>query len=298
MALDLSALTAYVQEQRVPLIHEAMLKAKSADLFSWQPDIKTSAKLNLLNTNVHFSDGTVCGFDDSGSQALSQRELKTGVIKVDMKWCQREMIKYWMQYKVRANANPGALAFEEDFVNGVLGDIEQKLEKAIWQGDVSSSDANLNKFDGMLTILAGETTATASWSTSSMYDTVKNTYEAIPQAAFDRGDVAIFIGEDAYRSYVQELVEKNLFHYDPQQAADMEYFVPGTNTKIYAVAGLNGTSKAVAGSRRNLFYGFDEEGSEQEFKFWYSDDNDEYRMKVVFNAGVQVAFPNEVVVTQ
>ena len=298
MALDLSALTAYVQEQRVPLIHEAMLKAKSADLFSWQPDIKTSAKLNLLNTHVHFSDGTVCGFDDSGSQALSQRELKTGVIKVDMKWCQREMIKYWMQYKVRANANPGALAFEEDFVNGVLGDIEQKLEKAIWQGDVSSSDANLNKFDGMLTILAGETTATASWSTSSMYDTVKNTYEAIPQAAFDRGDVAIFIGEDAYRSYVQELVEKNLFHYDPQQAADMEYFVPGTNTKIYAVAGLNGTSKAVAGSRRNLFYGFDEEGSEQEFKFWYSDDNDEYRMKVVFNAGVQVAFPNEVVVTQ
>lgn len=298
MALDLRKLTEYVQEQRVPLIHEATLKAKSAAMFSWQPDIKTSAKLNLLNTNVTFGDGLTCGFEDSGSQELSQRELETGVIKVEMKWCVREMAKYWMQHEIRINANEGGLPFEEDFINGILNDVTAKVEKAIWQGDKSSSDPNLNKFDGLLTILASETTATASFDTGSVYDSVANTYAAIPQAAFDRGDVVIFLGEDAYRSYVQELVAKNLYHYDPQQAADMEYFVPGTTTRIKAVGGLNGTNKIVAGSVRNMFYGFDEEGSDNEFKFWYSPDNDDYRLRIVFNAGVQVAYPEEIVVAE
>lgn len=298
MALDLSKLVAYVQEQRLPLIHEATLKAKTANMLSWQPDVKTSAKLNLLDTNVVFGDGLTCGFEDSSSQALSQREIETGVIKVEMKWCVREMAKYWMQHEIRINANEGGLPFEEDFINGIVNDVEQKVEKAIWQGDVSSSDANLNKFDGFLAILGNETTATASMDTSSVYNSISNVYAAIPQAAFDRGDVVIFIGEDQYRTYVQELVAKNLYHYDPQQAADMEYFVPGTTTRIKAVGGLNGTSKIVAGSLRNMFYGFDEEGSDHEFKFWYSPDNDDYRLRIVFNAGVQVAYPEEIVVAQ
>lgn len=298
MALDLSKLTEYVQEQRVPLIHEATLKAKSAAMFSWQPDIKTSAKLNLLNTNVSFGDGLTCGFEDSGSQELSQRELETGVIKVEMKWCVREMAKYWMQHEIRINANEGGLPFEEDFINGIVADVNQKVEKAIWQGDKSSADANLNKFDGLLTILSSESVATASMDTSSVYNSVAAVYGAIPQGAFDRGDVVIFLGEDSYRSYVQELVAKNLYHYDPQQAADMEYFVPGTTTRIKAVGGLNGTGKIVAGSLRNMFFGFDEEGSENEFKFWYSPDNDDYRLRIVFNAGVQVAYPEEIVVAE
>ena len=267
-------------------------------MFSWQPDIKTSAKLNLLNTNVSFGDGLTCGFEDSGSQELSQRELETGVIKVEMKWCVREMAKYWMQHEIRINANEGGLPFEEDFINGIVADVNQKVEKAIWQGDKSSADVNLNKFDGLLTILSSESVATASMDTSSVYNSVAAVYGAIPQGAFDRGDVVIFLGEDSYRSYVQELVAKNLYHYDPQQAADMEYFVPGTTTRIKAVGGLNGTGKIVAGSLRNMFFGFDEEGSENEFKFWYSPDNDDYRLRIVFNAGVQVAYPEEIVVAE
>jgi hypothetical protein len=31
------------------------------------------------------------------------------------------------------------------------------------------------------------------------------------------------------------------------------------------------------------------------FKLWYSDDNQEFRFAAKFNAGVQVAFPDEVV---
>ena len=73
-------LTAYIQEQRLPLIKEAVLKAKSASLFNLQTDIKTSAALNLLKTDVEFGDGLTCGWDEAGTQTLSQRILETGAI--------------------------------------------------------------------------------------------------------------------------------------------------------------------------------------------------------------------------
>lgn len=296
MALDLSSLSAYVQEQRVPLIHEAALKSKTAQMLSWQPDVKTKAKINLLNTNVIFQDGDNCGWSDSGSAALSQREIETGVIKINMGFCERSMINYWTQYQVRANVNTDALPFEEDFINGVVAKIDENVEKAIWQGNSGSADPNLNKFNGFLTILGNEASViTGSYDTGSVYNSVQTAYNALPQDAFDRGDVVIFLGEDDYRSYVQELVTKNLYHFDPQMGAEGEYIVPGTVTRVVGVGGLNGTSKIVGGSLRNMFYGFDEEGSEHDFKFWFSEDADEYRLKAVFNAGVQVAYPSEMV---
>lgn len=295
--LDLSKLSNYVQEERLPLIHEATLKAKTAGMLSWQSDVKTSAKINLLKTDVTFQDGTTCGWSDSGSSELSQRQIDTGVIKINQSFCHRKMVEKWTQHEVRVNAGFTTLPFEEDFVNGIVADINQKVEKAIWQGDKSSADPNLNKFDGLLKIVAAESSsiATSSYDTGSAYTTVKNAYMALPQKAFERGDVVIFCGQDLYRSYVQELVEKNYFHYNPNEAIPEEYFIPGTAVQLVAVSGLNGTSKLVGGSLNNIFYGFDENGSENDFRLWYSEDNDEMRLRVIFNAGVQVAFPDEIV---
>lgn len=90
----MSSLTAYVDEQRLPLIKEAVLKAKSAGLFNLQTDIKTSAALNLLSTAVEFGDGLTCGWDETGAATLSQRMIDTGHIKVNMAFCEKEMLKY------------------------------------------------------------------------------------------------------------------------------------------------------------------------------------------------------------
>lgn len=90
----MSSLTAYVEERRLPLIKEAVLKAKSAGLFNLQTDIKTSAALNLLSTAVEFGDGLTCGWDEAGTNTLSQRILETGNIKINMSFCDKEMLKY------------------------------------------------------------------------------------------------------------------------------------------------------------------------------------------------------------
>lgn len=58
---------------------------------------------------------------------------------------------------------------------------------------------------------------------------------------------------------------------------------------------MNGTKKVVAADfANNIFYGTDMEGDEEIFDLWYSKDNQEFRLAINF-AGVQVAFPDQVV---
>lgn len=291
-----SSLPQYVEEKRLPLIAEAVLGAKSAKLFNLQTDIKHSAALNLLTTDVAFGDGSTCGWDDAGSQSLTQRILTVGNIKVNMSFCDRDMLAKWMGYEVKVAAGSEALPFEEEFTNEVIKSIQEAVETAIYQGDTASSNVNLKAFDGLIKILNGEdgTIDVAASTESTALAKVRKVYNAIPEKAFTRGNVAILVGMDTFRALVGDLVDKNLYHYNPG-APEGEVYLPGTNVRVIGVNGLNGAKKAIAASLDNLFFGTDMVNDMEIFRLWYSDDNQEFRLAVKFNAGVQVAFPDEVV---
>ena len=84
MAINVSALTAYVEEQRLPLIRKTVFAAPSTKYFNLQTGIKHSAALNILNTEVTFGDGATCGWDEAGTSSFSQRTLEVGNYKVNM----------------------------------------------------------------------------------------------------------------------------------------------------------------------------------------------------------------------
>lgn len=286
----MTSLTAYVEQRRLPLIKEAVLKAKSASLFNLQTDIKTSAALNLLSTAIQFGDGLACGWDEAGTQTLSQRILTTGNIKINMAYCDKKMLKYWTQYQVRVAAGQKTLPFEEDFVNAVVENVKAAIETAIWQGDTDSETNNLKYFDGLLKILgAADVVITG----ASAYDDIMTVYNAIPEKVLD--GASILVGSDTFRKFIQELVAKNYYHYSGENL-NGEIMLPGSQVKVIAVNGLNGTDKIVAGQLdKNFFYGCDMMNDEEKFELWYSQDFREFRLAIEFNAGVQVAFPDEVV---
>ena len=288
MAINVSALTAYVDEQRLPLIRKTIFAAPSVKHFNLQTGVKHSAALNILNTTVAFGDGATCGWDEAGTSSFSQRTLEVGNYKVNMSFCDKAMLKYWNGYEVRVAAGQKTLPFEEDFVNGVIDGVAEKLETIIWKG-VKATD----KMDGILTILGKESTVIKTEKGTTIYDSVLKAYKAIPAKKLDKA--AMFIGVDNFRDLVLELTAKNLYHYNPAVDEKMEIVLPGTNTRVIAVSGLNGKSNVVAADPENIYYGVDMEGDEETFDLWYSQDNQEFRLAINFNAGVQVAFPDEVV---
>lgn len=286
----------YVDERREELIAKSVLGAKSAYMLSLQTGVKGPTALNLISTDVVFGDGSACGWNEAGATTLSQRILTPRALKINMGICDKNLLAKWANYLVRVEAGKTDrdLPFEKEFIDSVLESVKAGVERMIWQGD--STNANAVEFDGLLTILgASGSTAVAVSGTSAetAYSFIKKVSAAIPAAAV-KEDTVIFVGEDMYRSYMQDLVSANLYHYDPQQGEN-EYMLPGTAIKVVAVAGLNGTNKAVAGRLSNMFYGVNLEDGDEIFDLWYSKDNREFRFAIEFVAGVQVAFPNEIV---
>jgi hypothetical protein len=263
-------------------------------LFNLQSDIKTDAALNLLTTDVQFGDGLTCGWDEAGTQTLSQRILKTGNIKINMAYCDKAMLKYWTQYQIRVAAGQKTLPFEEDFVSAVVENVKEAVEIAIWQGDTTSQTNNLKYFDGLLKILGADAGVVDVVITgASAYDDIMAVYNAIPEKVLE--GASILVGADTFRKFVNELVAKNYYHYSGENL-NGEIYLPGSQVKVIAVNGLNGTDKIVAGQLdKNFFYGVDMVNDEEKFELWYSQDFREFRLAIEFNAGVQVAFPDEVV---
>lgn len=303
MAINVSSLGNYVDEQRLPLLRNAVLGARSAYHFNLMTGVKGATALNLLTTNVEFGDGADCGWNEAGQSTLSQRTLTPGAIKINMSFCDKKLLKTWANYEVRVAAGQKTLPFEEDFMKGVGEDVAAKLETAIWKGDTSSSDKNLNKFDGIIKIADAATLAsTVTYASSdTVSSTVSKVYDAIPAEAFNKGEVVLYIGADKYRKYIQELIANgNLVITTGVQDVAMpdSVLIPGTNVRVIYVDGLNGTGRMFASYKDNFVYGVDMTGDEEKYDFWYSQDNREHRLAIEFVAGVQIAFPDQVVMAK
>lgn len=286
--LDVQTITGYVEEKRLPLIGKAVLGAKSSELFNLQTGVKSTAALNLLDTSVVFGDGASCGWDEAGTTTLSQRELEVAKIKVNMSFCDRDLLDTWAGYEVKVAAGRETLPFEEYFTAQIIDRINSSIETMIYQGTKQPGE-----FDGLLTILANEPTVLTATNTG-VTDTVTDVYTTIPVEVLK--NASILMGEDQFRLYVLDLTKKNLYHYAPEVDGNMVVTMPGTSTKVYGVPGLNGTNKIIAADlKNNIFYGTDMADDKEVFDFWYSKDNQEFRLAVKFNAGVQVAFPDQIV---
>ena len=294
-----TSLPAYV-EQQSGLIAQSILSSRTAQLFHVQTGVKGTAAINLLNTAITFGNGAACGWTPAGTSTLSQRNIVTGMVKVNMAYCDKLLIGKYAEHQVRIAAGQKTLPFEAEFIKDVTDNIGFELEKALWQGDTASSTNNLSYFDGMLKILAaeGSSAIAATGTRADPVAAVKAVLTAIATSApvlLEKQDVAIFCSPSFFVSYTQALIAANLYHYDAGQNLN-DFIVPGTSIKLTPVGGLIGIDKLVAGSRENLYLGCDLASDASTFKLWYSDDADEFRLKVEFNAGTQTAFPNQVVV--
>lgn len=309
MAFVVSSLANYTNEQSTDLLVRALFSSKTASLLrdagQVQPNIKSASALNILTSTVFFqSDG--CGYNPSGSTTFTQRVITVGKVKIEETLCPKTLEAKWMQTQIAPGAAI-AVPFEEQIGREKAQTIADALETAMWQGDTASGNPNLNKFDGIYTILnalgfggagdpvQGNTTSISSITASNIIAIIDDIYQKLPARVTEKDNLVCFIGIDKYKLYLQALKTANLFHYNPDAGLTMEMVAPGTNMRLIAVGGLSGTNFLIAGQLSNFFLGTDLMNEEEEYRFWYSQDNDEVRFRATFKYGTQVAFPDETV---
>lgn len=305
MSFNVSSLANYTNEQSTDLLVKALFGSKTSSTLQTanqvQVGVKSASALNILASTVFFqADG--CGYNPSGTTAFTQRNITVGAVKVEETLCPKTLEAKWMQTQIMPGS-PTMIPFEEQVGAEKAAVIAQTLETALWQGDTASGNPNLNRFDGFVKIIAAASpvlansapTAFTGVTVSNVDDIIDQIYANIPAAVASKEDLVCFCGIDTFKLMLINLKNANLFHYAVDAAQTLEMVYPGTNMKLIAVGGLNGTNKLVAGSLSNFFMGTDLIDENEEVKMWYSQDNDEVRVRFTFKAGVQVAFPGEIV---
>lgn len=206
-----------------------------------------------------------------------------------MEYCPKNFLGTYASYQVKVGAGKETLPFEEKFIADVIANINAANEKMLFQGD----SATVPECDGLVKIL-GASGAKTFTKGATIWDSLKEAYTAIPEEVLVKDDVVILVSPADFRALVQELVAANLYHYDEKDYNGYVY-LPGTNVKVVNTPGLAGTHKVIAGSASNIVVGVDMASDAEDFRFWYSDDDDVFKLKVSYALGVQVAWPDQMV---
>lgn len=310
MSFVVSSLTNYTNEQSLNLLSKALFGGKTAkmlyDAGQVQVGIKSAETLNILSSDVYFqADG--CGLTPSGLTTFTQRTITVGKIAVQESLCPKTLEAKWMQTQI-APGSAMEVPFEEVIGMQKSAVIAEQLEIAIWQGSTATANTNpnTNKFDGFVKIIddlgfgdagdpiSGNTISATAVTTSNIISILDAIYAAVPSRIASKDNLVAFCGVDTYKKYLVALKNANLYHYMPEAGA-MEMVVPGTNFKLVAVGGMDGTNKIILSHLSNFFLGTDLANEEEDFKFVFDPINEYVHFKAKCKYGVQVAFPDEVV---
>jgi hypothetical protein len=123
---------------------------------------------------------------------------------------------------------------------------------------------------------------------------MQGVYSSIPAAILTKPDVVAFVGWDTFRTYQTAVTNGKFFNYT-SESTNGEMMIIGTNVKMIAVNGLNGTNRIVAGSLENFYMGVDLLEDKERFEIFYAKEADEIRFIAEFRCGTQIATPAEIV---
>jgi len=312
MSFSVGTLANYTKENEALLVASSVLGSKTASLIkdagNVMVGVKSAETINIMDTDAIFQDGSSCGFNASGLTSFTQRAVTVGRIKVNEALCLKDLEAKYLQKALPAGSYYDSMIYSEEYSKRKAEKIAQQLEKTLWQGNTGSVDVNLNKFSGITTLITADGAAVVNANSVALHGVVETAitdanvvsifddiYKAIPAQVVDKDDIAIFCGMDTFRTYTVKLKSSNLFHYKYDEAANGEFFLPGTNVKVMAVQGLNGSGKIVAMRVSNLFLGTDLLNSEERFEIFFAKEADQVRYVAEFKMGVNYAFPDEIV---
>lgn len=275
MGFNKDSLSGYVKENEGIILKDIVFGnayGYTIPVMAKQLGIKTSERIHPSTVNAILQDVDGCGFNAAGDLNFTERTITTHQKKVNMQFCAEDLKGRFAEYKVRVGAKEDALPFEAEILEGVVKSIAKQAEVIVWD--------DLRNADGVTSQPANG---------GSAYDYVMDAYRNMKEEVLEDG--IIFLSPAMFRNYVLDLVNKNLYHYNPANGDLTEIFVPGANVKVRKAIGL-GDDEIFATSPKNMIYGTDFLSNTEEVKVWFSDDDDVYKLKVRFNLGANVAFPD------
>ncbi len=307
MAFDLSALSAYIEDQDFPLIAQMQATGGLAEVADIQTGIKGSSNLQFLSTDVVFGSDS-CTRTGADTTTFSQRTITVGPIAVSEDLCIKDLNGYWAQVLVKKGAageEEMPAEIEAVYMEKKMNALSNALTIADFQGDTASGTNNLSYYDGLLKIVdagaavdgnTGGVTVATGISSSNVLDILDGMWESIPDNISEADDLSLWVPTSVYKKYVIALKNANLFHYSGDGEQVNLY---GTNVALRSTVGLPGaagTERMILTRNSNIVIGMDGDSDEDQMSVRLDPVSEKsIFFDVTFKRGVQVRFIDEVV---
>jgi hypothetical protein len=304
-AYDVATIGDYVDQVGGELLAKALIGATTPSYVNVRVGINGTQALNLLNSSVEFQTGT-CGWQPTGSTTtFTQHNITTCQEKYNEALCYKDLFETYQSMLMSSKSSTQeSVPFEQQIADLKVKQIQQRIEKQLWQGSTGATGATNACFDGLKLLISTGTTGVANssgttFSSSAAYGSAGNPItecekllNALSDDAMSRDDLRIFMSYANFRLLIQAMTRANFFQNyigSSDITSNMEAVLPNTNVKIIPTIGLAGTNQVVIGPAEYIVVGFGLLADHERLTIWYSKDFDELRLRANYNYGVTIA---------
>lgn len=280
MALDLSALTPYTDEQSSGLIKQILLNANTLanNLVTVKYGVfGDTYKLNYVKSTV-VGTNNLCNTTSAGSTILAQGTINLCPIDFYETLCLQDLKKVWYDLEMSRKYAPEDLGSEaEIFASNKVETTGLEIEKILWRGNKASGSGNLALCDGFLATaaaLTGEVIVTIAAMTSSNAVAYIDSIVAVaPESILDK--LEIYLSPRDFQLYLMDLNKNYKYNVALMGTEKVQsIFHPGSiGTTVHSVAGLSGAPSGtfIATAKENIVIAF---GGDEDINFdmYYSKD--------------------------
>ena len=286
---DVTAIAGYIDQESFGLISKSILETNLAQFMNVRVGLQgNSVDIPLLDTDFNVQDGANCGWNASGDTTISVVPMTLKNNKVNVVQCVQTLRDTFFSQQLAAGAYNGgtSIPFEEMLADHFVKKLNNYNENYIMNGDGAYSGLT-----DILTVANGTVSgATAvAWTPATAVDAAQVMYAALPDKSYTQDDLVLILSPANYRALVLGITQENYYHIEP---GSTNIFVPGTQCRVVASSGLVGSELKYMGPQSALFMGTDLTSDFEQFRLWYSQDNDEMRGLMRWRLGIAVSEPS------
>jgi len=283
MAFDLTALTAYTDENSLDLIAKAVL---NTDLMG-EIDLRTglsagTVAINLMDGDLNVAD-LACGWNPSGDVDFSQVDITIRDKQVKMALCPQDLRDYWMSQRMSPSANLESVPFEEVIADYYIKRVKKYNESYLIAGDGTGTGIK-DQVTGAngATVPAGA----AAWTLANCVDQALDLFDAIDESVKDRDDLIMIVSPANFNTLRRGLVAQNFYHYEQGDGRTLD--LPGANIKVVKTSGLTGSNYVCAGPAEFIVAATGLEDDMSIMRFFYDEGEDTVKFTAKWRLGVAV----------
>lgn len=299
MAYDVTNFSDYIGRENQILTKTLFAGGDTGKFAMFMAGVKGSTTVPHLSGAAVLQKGNCA--TPSGSAVVNEVTLTVQPFTVYEAFCQADLESKFPNTVIAPGSNNGdSLApWEEELVNVKIASINEQLENTYWQGTTGGTYTLfvgfINKIDTDGNAIDGNTSSATAITKSNIIQLVNDMRNAAPAKVKRSNDYVTVLGDDAYDMYIDALIAANLYHYNPEDAANGIYNLGGGKGKLIRTYGLNGTDRMFASVQTNFIVGSDVEGEENVADVFYDKVTDKMYLRVKAKAGVAISNVDEIV---